>query len=103
MMRKSKTRCMSLLLALSLLLSLSAPGNYSFVNAEGSNSESSTTTENDAQTESYSIVFLNDNGKELEENSATIDYNRCNGIRYRSGHCTGFAERSENGGNCNLD
>lgn len=35
MMRKSKTRCMSLLLALSLLLSLSAPGNYSFVNAEG--------------------------------------------------------------------
>ena len=75
MMRKSKTRCMSLLLALSLLLSLSAPGNYSFVNAEGSNSESSTTTENDAQTESYSIVFLNDNGKELEENSATIDYN----------------------------
>ena len=63
MMRKSKTRCMSLLLALSLLLSLFAPGNYSFVNAEGSSSES------------YSIVFLKDDDNELEENSATIDYN----------------------------
>ena len=76
MMRKSKTRCMSLLLAFSLVLSLSAPGNYNFVQAEGSNGEP--TTENSTQTEekeSYSIVFFNDEDKELEESSATIDYN----------------------------
>ena len=76
MMRKSRTRCMSLLLAFSLVLSLSAPGNYNFVQAEGSNGEP--TTENSTQTEekeSYSIVFFNDEDKELEESSATIDYN----------------------------
>lgn len=76
-MRKSKTKCMSLLLALSLLLSLSVPGNYSFADAAGNNSEPADVIENDTktdETESYSIVFFNKD-KELEKSSATIDYN----------------------------